>query len=209
MKNKEQQKLFTQAVRATAKSHKWKFRSNFAYILKDDFFYESTFYFDPKQDFVFARLSFKPISLDHTFWEIAKMPEDEKPALSIHANGAFTVTSCPIKEYSLDFKDISKVKNVVSELFEKIVEDGISMSDTILNVDQYFIHLENSIYRLPLSKIFCLIELGEFKKAIKKINNFRNDDIDSGFRFEGIDFYDIVEEYCNNKLGIQDSAHTK
>jgi hypothetical protein len=45
--------------------------------------------------------------------------------------------------------------------------------------------------------ITALIEQREIKSALSKINEYKTNEFNSGFRFGDKDFYGLAKEYCN------------
>ena len=207
MNNKEKVQLFSQTIKQLAKSKNWKFKSNFTFKQKGNFFYESVFSIHPKENRIRGWLAFKPVSVDDTFWEITKMEENKKMPLSFRGDAAFKVSSLFIYEFDNFLTDGDNPTNEINALLETLDIKVAEVENEIITTEQFLTLLEKSKYNKAVEIITCLIELKEFEKALEKISFYREKNINSKFTFinknipGSKDFYDFAEEFCENKLG--------
>ena len=205
MTNKEKEKLFTQTIKQLSKKSNWKFKSYFTFKLIDDFFFESTFYSNPKQNRIWGWVAFKPYSLDDKYWEITEMPENKKMPLSFRADAAFKVSSHPIYRFDVLLENGDNPENEIADLIENIDSEVINIRRKISTIEQFLDLLLKADNNPSVEILVCMIDQNEFEKAIEKIRFYRENQIKSGFRFGDKDFYDLAEEFCKKELGLDKS----
>ncbi len=201
MTNKEKEKLFYQNIKKLSKAQKWKFKGYFIFKKINDLFFESNFYINSKTDKIHGYLAYKPYSVDNTFWELTEMPENSEMPLSFRADAAFRVSSYDIYKYDIQIKNVEKPEKEIRALLDTIDKKVELIIARNLGLEDFLNTLEKKKIN-PVGVITCLMELEEYEKALQKIELYRKTDIRSGYNFEGRDFYDLIEKYCNKKMGI-------
>lgn len=81
MTNKEKEKLIFKNIKLLSKKQLWKFKSYFIFKVVNDFFYESNFYINSKENKISIWLAFKPFSIDNVFWDITDLNNNKKKAI--------------------------------------------------------------------------------------------------------------------------------
>lgn len=209
MTNKEKEKLYTQTIKQLAKHKNWHFKNPSTFRQSGNFFYETVFSINPKENRIRGWLAFKPISIDETYWEITNMSENKKMPLSFRGDAAFKVSSFSIHEFDIILTDFENPINEIKSLIETLDEKAIEVENKISTIEQFLTLLEESKFNNSVEIVTCLIELNEFEKALEKISYFRAEKISSGFIFGRKDFYDLAIEFCNRKLDIQNTFISK
>lgn len=145
----------------------------------------------------------KTYESDNLFWTIFDMKDNIGEKDSLRANGAYTMPSFKIGEYSLKIEATTKLNEASKNFMKKIAtehDDFIdSLSRNIKKFDCYL--LERSGYlREELIKMIASIELQNFRSAKEMAEREIVKGNRGGFRNYDKDIYEYILEYCENNI---------
>jgi hypothetical protein len=195
MTNKEKEKLLFKTIKEVFKSKEWKFNSYFVFKSVNDFFFDCTFSFNPKENKIWVKLGFKPMIFDDIFWDITEMPENKKMPLSFRSNAAFNISSFQILEYNLILKDTDNPFKEISQTLQTIDSKVYETIKSIKNTNEYLDCISKVDRPNYNSIITGHIYNKNYDLAKQKIAFCRLEKISSGYVFGKDDFYDLAEKY--------------
>lgn len=199
MTNKEKEKLIFETIKLLSKKQLWKFKSYFIFKVVNDFFYESNFYINSKENRIQVFLAFKPFSIDNVFWDITDLDKNKKMPLSFRAEAAFNITSHIIFKYNFVLDNLENLQKELESILKQIENKIVENSKTITSTEDYLELISNKERIDTVAVLTALIELEKYDEALKKIFDFRNKGLNSGFIFGDKDFYDLAKEYIMKK----------
>lgn len=199
MTNKEKEKQLYNFIKSNSKKWSWKFKSYFIFKIVSNFFYETNFYFDPKNNRLWGWLAFKPYSTDNLFWEITNMKENQKQPLSFRADAAFKITSYNFFDFDITLKDFDDLEKEIIKLLSEIEKKIIDNTENINSIEKFLELSKIENQNNTVAILTTLIELERYDEAKKYIDFCRSNSISSGFGFGKKDYYDVAEDFIKKK----------
>lgn len=198
--NKQKEKDWNILIKQEGKRFGWKFKSFFSYKSAKDFFYDVTFYTSGSVNAISGSLSFKPLIIDETFWEIVNLLDNKRMPLSLRGNGAFVVNSINVFDYKLTvIPETLKVE--IDSLFHKLNLKVEELQSTIVDIDTFISFIEQN----PSKRsewfdvdmlIVAFIVKQNYEKALSLLDNAKKNRGMCSWSFGDKDFYDLAIEYC-------------
>lgn len=195
MTNKEKEKLFFKTIKEVFKTGEWKFNSYFVFKSLDDFFFDCTFSFNPKENKIWLNLGFKPMILDDVFWDITELSENKKMPLSFRSNAAFKIHSLQILDYNLVLEEVENPSKEIFQILQTIDDKVNDTISTVRNTADYLNCILKDEYPKYNSIITTHIHHKEYEMAKQQIAFCREKKINCGYVFGKYDFYDMAEKY--------------
>ena len=201
------EKSLLKAVARQLKGRVWRKAQNVIFCEKNDFYYSvsiGAYRNDEKTKLTF---SIKPMNIDPIFWEIMKMPENEKESLSFRTWGAFTCSEIPTEEKLILDRSTDE---------QSLAEEVLGWADELLedydkhSSEQKFSSLikshENQVQRgaYSISLVASLIAEGDFDEARMLANSYGSDELQSGFDMtsEGRSFHSHAVDWIDDNRSV-------
>lgn len=182
------------------KAQDWKKIQNIFFREKDNWFWSLTISTYLNVEKTLISLQAKPMNVDPLLWDILSIPENRKAPLSLRANGAFTCSSLPVAELSIDDGNLSAEQvsqKILSWLLCNFDEWSNKVSSCTFS-SQLEKH-ENQILRgaYAISLITSLIAERDFIRAKDYSEKYGGGELESVFEMtcEGKSFYQHVLQW--------------
>ncbi|MEG0314849.1 MAG: hypothetical protein RR646_06280 [Erysipelotrichaceae bacterium] len=198
---KQIEKALIKELKTASKTFNYKAISNSLYKEDNNFFvhcvYFATYIDNALKLTVWNYV--KTYESDNLFWTIFDMKDNIGEKDSLRANGAYTMPSFKIGEYSLKIEDTTDLNEASKNFIKKIAmknDDFIdSLSRNTKKFDCYL--LEQSGYlREELIKMIANIELKNLRDAKEMAEGEIVKGNRGGFRNNDKDIYEYILEYC-------------
>jgi hypothetical protein len=196
MKYKEREKLWLKYIKELCKTDEWKFKGYFIYKVVNDLYFSVLFSVNKNENAISGRIGYKPLNIDNIFWDIIDEQPNKKMPLSFRAEAAFCVRELNWYEFKVDIKEELNPKPEIIELLQNIKEQVEIKSNKVKSLIDFRTEMLQKEKMNSVGIITSFIEQGEIDNALSKINEYKSNDFNSGFRFGDKDFYDLAKEYC-------------
>jgi hypothetical protein len=196
MKYKEKEKLWLSNVKELSKTYGWKFKGGSVFKTIGDLYFRSGFDVSMIENAIDGYLCYKTMNIDNVFWDIIDEQPNKKMPLSFRGEAAFCVSGLYYFKYKIDIKDELNPKTEIDSLLKVIDEEVLGKVNTIKTLEDFRTEMMENEKSNSVGIVTSYIEQGNFKNALSKIEEYKDQGINSGFRFEGKDFYDLAKEYC-------------
>lgn len=199
------EKELIKRIKSVSKTYKYKAISNSLYKKSNDFFVHSVYfatYMDNALKFTIWNYV-KTYESDELFWTIFDMKSNIGERDSLRANGAFTMPSFKISEYSLEIEEATDLIEASQHIMKKIFIEHDNFIDSLSKSTKIFdcYLLEQSGYlREELIKMIASIELQNLRSAKEMAEREILNGNRGGFRNNDKDIYQYVLEYCENNI---------
>jgi len=197
MKYKEKEKLWLSKIKQN-KNNDWKFKGWFIFRNLNDFFFSASFYVSLKENRISGYLGYKPMNIDNVFWDIIDEQPNKKMPLSFRGEAAFCVREINFYHFNIEIQDELKPEHEIKELLINIEKEVNQKIQDIKNTQDFRVEMFNDEKANSVGIITSFIEENKFTEALNKIEDYRENDYNSGFRFGNDDFYDLAEKYIKN-----------
>lgn len=191
----------TKRLKSASKAFKYKTISNSLYKKIDDFFLHAVYfatYTDNTLKFTVWNYV-KTYESDKLFWTILGMKDNIDEKDSLRANGAYTMPSFKIGEYSFVITETANLEEVSRILMKKIAIEQDTFIDSFNKNTKMFDNylLEQCGYpREALIKMIANIELQDLKKAKEMAKKEIESGHRGGYSNDDKDIYQYITEYC-------------
>lgn len=203
-KLKRIEKDFIKKFKSIAKTYNYKSISNSLYKRVGGYFLHTVFF----SSYGDNGLSFKvwnyikSYESDNLFWTIFEMEENINEKDSLRANGAYTMPSFKIGEYSKELDELTNLDELSHIFLKQISSENSHFIESVCKNTEIFNRnlLEQKGYlREELIKMIAHVELHNFKDAqqmaMKEIGKGNR----GGFCNGDKDIYQYILEYCEKQ----------
>ena len=197
MKYKEKEKLWLKSIKALSKTDGWKFKGYFIYKVVNDLFFSAYFNVSMKENAISGWIGYKPLNIDNIFWDIIDEQPNKKMPLSFRAEAAFCVSELNYFQYKVGVNDELNPDSEIIELLQTIKEQVVLKSNKIKSLTDFQTELMENEKSNCVGIITSFVEQGQIENALHKIEDYKKNEINSGFGFGRKDFFDLAKEYCN------------
>ncbi len=158
----------SKAMYLRLKAFDWKKYQTTFFQNIDDWFWTLTLNTYLNDEKTTLSLDTKPMRVDPLLWEILAIPENQKAPLSFRANGAFTCSSLPVADLSVDDRDMSAEQ--ISESIENWLLGNLAKCFDKVSSSSFSSQLEkheNQVLRgaYAITLVTSLISEGKFDRA--------------------------------------------
>lgn len=195
------EKELIKRLKSASKSFKYKTISNSLYKKIDDFYVHAV-YFTRHTDntLKFTVWNYvKTYESDKLFWTILDMESNINEKDSLRANGAYTMPSFKIGEFSLEITEATNLEEVSRTLMKKIAIEHYTFIDSFNKntkmFDDYLLK-QHGYLREALIKMIANIELQDLKKAKEMAEKEIESGNRGGYSNGDKDIYQYISEYC-------------
>lgn len=198
---KNLEKDLTKRLKSTSKVFKYKTISNSLYKKAEDFFVHAVYfarYTDNALKFTVWNYV-KTYESDKLFWTILNMESNIDEIDSLRANGAYTMPSFKIGEYSSVITEATNLEEVSQKLMIKISMEHDAFIDSFnKSVKMFNTYLleQKGYLREELIKMIASIELQDLRKAKEMAEKEIESGNRGGYSNNGKDIYQYISEYC-------------
>ena len=205
---KELEKAAYALVKEIGKKYDWKFKSFFLFKPSDFLLFRITFFYSYNTNTMDGYLSFKPIYIDDTLWDILKFENNKKKPLSFRVSAAFSQQFTAIRPIKLH-TNTDKFSEDLEHLLITVEKDIEKTTSKIKNMQDYTAFLEIHYPNMTdismiNGRILGHLTLQEYDKALdliekaveKKGKRFFDCEWSTGDK----SFYQLAREVCVSKL---------
>lgn len=203
---KELEKAAYALVKEIGKKYGWKFNSFFLFKPSDFLLFNITFFYRYNTKTMDGYLSFKPIYIDDTLWDILGYEDNKKRPLSFRVSAAWSQDFTDIRPIKLH-TDTEKFSEDIENLLIEAEKDIEKTTSKIKNMQDYIAFLEieyptmESI-RMVNGCILGYLTLQEYDKALDLIEKVEEKKGKSSCQWTigSKTFYQLAREICVSKL---------
>ena len=196
MKFKDKEKLWLSRVKEMCKADKWKYKSHFIFKSADNLFFSSTFYVSRLENEISGWLGYKTLNIDNVFWDIIDELPNKLTPLSFRGNAVFCVRQINFLTYKVGIEDLENPDIAIHQMLDSVNENVAKKLSTIRTLFDFQNDLLSDERNNCVGIVVGYIENKQVDLALMKIKEYRSKGYNSGFKFEGKDFYDLAIEYC-------------